>query len=61
MCKCVECGKPVNDCNEQYCLDCLMRWVNGPDDSRRSLKAGGRFYGENLIKNEPDLSGRKES
>jgi len=49
MCKCVECGEPVNDCNEEYCLVCLMKWVREPDDSWRNLKAGGRFYGEKLL------------
>lgn len=48
-CKCVECGEPVNDCKEQYCFACLIKWCREAPDGGRNLKAGGRFYGENLL------------
>lgn len=47
-CVCVKCGKPVNDCSEEYCHQCLMEWLH--DDRAKNIKAGGRFYGEKLIR-----------
>lgn len=48
-CKCIECGKPTS-CGEKYCDKCLVDKLQ--TDTEKNLYAGGRFYGEKLIKEE---------
>ena len=45
MCKCEKCGRPAA-CGEKYCEQCEIQ----QEDVRKNLDAGGRFYGEKLIK-----------
>jgi hypothetical protein len=47
-CKCEKCGKHC-DCGEKYCDQCLINESRN-DDASKNIKAGGRFYGEKLEK-----------
>ncbi len=47
-CICEKCGCICN-CGEKLCTDCFIDYEL-EDDTERNLFTGGRFYGENLLK-----------
>ncbi len=47
-CICENCDGICN-CGEKYCNQCFLE-IECEDDTERNIYAGGRFYGESLLK-----------
>ena len=45
-CKCIRCGKPMEDCESELCKQCLIDWCYSTDVEKK------RFYGEESEKEE---------
>ena len=50
-CRCIICGKPMEDCESELCKQCLIDWCYSTD-AEKNLFLGGRFYGEESEKEE---------